>query len=40
VLDRFVESRKSAVRVTGKSAARRLGIMAKRKSEIADGNAL
>jgi hypothetical protein len=37
VLDRFIESRKSAVAVTGKSSApRRLGVMAKRKPEIAE----
>jgi len=37
VLDRFLETRKSAVTVTGKRASRRLGIMAKLNPEIADG---
>jgi hypothetical protein len=37
VLDRFLESRKSAVTVTGKKAGpRRLGVMAKLKPEIAE----
>jgi hypothetical protein len=38
--DSFLESRKSAVTVSGKRATPRLGIMAKRNSEIVDGNTL
>jgi hypothetical protein len=39
VFDRFLESRKSAVTVTGKTAPRRLGIMANLKREATDGDA-
>ena len=40
VFDRFAETRKSAVTVTGKTASRRLGVMAKLKPEATDGDAL